>query len=64
MQDAMTAVAALRVKADTALANNTTYLAIVSPTQAQAVAQVERLTRQVNAVIRQLTSQLDDLTGT
>lgn len=64
MDNAMTAVAALRVKADAAIANNATYLAIVGPTAAQAIAQVERLTRQVNAIIRQLTDQLDDLTGT
>jgi hypothetical protein len=44
-----------------ALADNRSYLAIASPTQAQAGAQVKALTRQVNGVIRLLLSQLDGL---
>lgn len=45
-------------RAHTALANNQTYLAIPSPTQAQAVAQVAALTRQVDGVIRFLLNQV------
>lgn len=48
-------------QAKTAHANNLTYLAIVSPTNAQVVAQVQALTRQVNGLIRW---GLNDLTGT
>lgn len=44
----------LRAKAAAALAANSTFLAVTSPTQAQAVARVQRLTRQVNALIRLL----------
>lgn len=42
----------LRQQADQALANNATYLGITSPTNAQVVAQVRALTRQVDALIR------------
>lgn len=47
-----------KAQALTALATNTTYLAIVSPTQAQAVAQVAALTRQMDGVIRFLYDQI------
>lgn len=43
-----------------ALANNASYLAIGSPSQAQAVAQVGALTRQVNGLIRFLTNAFAD----
>jgi hypothetical protein len=49
-------------RAQTALTNNQNYLAIVSPTQAQAVAQVGALTRQVDGLIRFLLSQFDTIT--
>lgn len=38
--------------AQTALANNATYLALASPTTAQVTAQVKALTRQIDALIR------------
>ncbi len=47
--------------AGSALAANATYLAVVTPTNAQVVAQVAALTRQVNGVIRLL---LRNFTGT
>jgi len=56
--------ATLRAKAATALASNATFQAIASPTQAQALAQVKDLTRQVNALIKLATQSLSDTTGT
>lgn len=50
----------IEAQAQTALANNAAYLAISSPTQAQAIAQVEALTRQVNKLIRLVLNRLDD----
>lgn len=52
--------ASLVSKAQAAIAANQTFLAIGSPTQAQAVAQVQALTRQMDAVIYYL---LQELTG-
>ena len=54
----------LRSKAIAALAVNATFLALVNPTTNQAVAQVQSLTRQVNALIRLAVNQLDSTTGT
>jgi hypothetical protein len=54
----------LQQRAQNALVNNATYLAITTPTTAQAIAQVAALTRQTNAVIRVLLSQYDTTTGT
>lgn len=51
----------LQQRATTALVNNATFLAITAPTQAQAVAQVKALTRQVNALIRLQLSALSDI---
>jgi hypothetical protein len=53
--------ATIRQNAKTALANNTIYLALNPPTQAQVVAQVAALTRQVDALIR---LAVGDFTGT
>lgn len=55
----------IRERVATALASNATFLALASPTNAQAVAQVQLLTREVNAIIRLLvTQQFDDISGT
>jgi len=54
----------LRAKATTALTNNAAFQAIASPTNAQAVTQVQALTRQVNGLIRLANSLLDDTSGT
>ena len=56
--------AALLAKAKTALTNNATFLAIASPTNAQAVAQVQALTRQVNVLIRIVGRDLLSTDGT
>lgn len=44
----------IRARARTALDANATFLAITSPTNAQTLAQVKALTRQINAVIKLL----------
>ena len=56
--------ASLAGKATTALTNNETFLGIVSPTDPQAIAQVQALTRQVDAIIRVLLGQLGVTDGT
>lgn len=45
----------------TALTNNKTFLALSAPTNAQTLAQVKSLTRQMNGVIRLLLNQLDSI---
>lgn len=62
----MDAVTTLTGKAQTALANNAAFLALPHPvTNAQALAQVDALTRQMNAVIRLvLLRQFNDLSDT
>jgi hypothetical protein len=52
----------IRINARTALATNTTFLALPSPNQAQGLAQIQALTRQSNGVIRVLLNQLDGTT--
>lgn len=51
--------ATIEQQAATALANNRTFLAIASPTNAQVVAQAKALTRQNNALIRLILGKLD-----
>lgn len=51
-------------RARKALEDNKTFLAIASPTAAQLSAQVKKLTRQTNALIRLLLADLDDVTDT
>ncbi len=51
-------------KIEQALTINATFLALATPTTAQTAAQVQRLTRENNALIRLLLSQLDDTAGT
>lgn len=56
--------ATLRDKANTALAANSTFLALASPTNPQTLTQVKALTRQTNAIIRLMVSALDDVSDT
>jgi hypothetical protein len=52
----------LMERAVAAMTSNADFLALASPTNAQAVAQVQSLTRQVNAIIRLLVVQkFDDI---
>lgn len=54
----------LRDRAMSALMNNADFLAIASPTNAEAIAQVRALTRQVNALIRLSQGVFDSTDGT
>lgn len=51
-------------KARAALAVNATFLALVAPTNAQTLAQVQALTKECNGIIRLLINALDATTGT
>lgn len=54
----------LRDRATSALANNADYLDLVSPSNAQALAQIRSLTKQMNALIRLTVNQLADIADT
>lgn len=51
-------------KVQTALDNNDVYLSRTAPTTAQNTAQIKALTRQVNALLRLVSEQLDNTNGT
>jgi hypothetical protein len=54
----------IRGKAQAALAANVTYLALANPTNAQVVAQVNRVTRECTALIRLLLDAVESEDGT
>lgn len=60
---AMSNLSTLQSKAQTAISNNKTFLAITSPTSAEAIARVQALTRQVNALIYVFLDALQDISG-
>lgn len=55
---------ALLSKAEQALSTNATFLAIASPTNAQTLAQVKALTKQINALIKLAVNDLNSQDGT
>jgi len=57
-------LATLAANSQTALQNNSAFLAIGSPSNAQVLAQVRALTRQMNALIRITTKSLQDISDT
>jgi hypothetical protein len=54
----------LVTRADAALQANAVFLALAAPTNAQTLTQVQRLTKQSNALIRLVINELDDIAGT
>lgn len=55
---------ALRAKANNAFAANATFLALAAPTNAQAINQIQLLTKEFNALAKLYLNQLDDTNGT
>lgn len=55
---------ALRTKAAQALTVNAVFLALPAPTNPQLITHVQRLTREINALIRLELQQLDDTSDT
>lgn len=56
-------LAALQNRAQAALATNTAFLAVASPTNAQTLAQVKALTKECSALIRLMLGLLDSTDG-
>jgi hypothetical protein len=54
----------IRDRARLALTANATYLAIANPNAAESTAQVKRLTRECNGLIRLLLAELQDVSDT
>jgi|ERR1051326_944957 capsule polysaccharide export protein KpsE/RkpR len=54
----------LTSKLTNALTTNATYLALATPTTAQNTAQIQQLTKEVNALIRQAIQALNSTSGT
>lgn len=55
-------VGVLVARANTAIAQNATYLALPSPSAAQVTAQVDRLTRECSALLRLMLARTESLT--
>jgi hypothetical protein len=56
--------ATIRARAELALDSNAAFLDLGAPTNAEALAQIKRLTRECNGLIRLVLRQLDTTEGT